>query len=86
MVNNTPHKGSEFNNVSETWDQNERKRNSRNGPNNDTGADETAPAAGLEQVIRREATEYDRENPEERTLSGERATSNDDIDADDSGE
>ena len=86
MTNETPHKGSEFNNVSETWDQNEKRRNSGNAPNNDNAADETAPAGGLEQVIRQEATEYDRENPEDRILSGDRATTNDAIDADDSGE
>jgi hypothetical protein len=85
MANNT-HKGSEFNNVSETWDQNERKRNNGNGPADDNAANETAPAGGLEQVIRREATEYDTESAEDRLLGGNRATFNDATDANDSGE
>lgn len=82
---NTTHKGSEFNNISETWDQNEKRRNSGSAPANDA-FDETAPAAGLEQVIKQEAAEYDTENKEDQLLSGDRATLNDNVDADDSGE
>jgi len=73
------HKGSELNNVRETWDQNERQRAGTNQPaNGDNAEEDAAPATGLDEIIRQEALEYDNENKENRTLPGERATVNDD--------
>ncbi len=77
------HKGTELNNVSETWDQNERMRNSGNADSteNTTGS-ETTGGNNLEQVIKEEAAEYDNDNKENRLLGGDRASVNDDaIDA-----
>jgi hypothetical protein len=65
------HKGTELNNVKETWDQNEKQgdkdKNSSTGLNKD-----------LQQTISQEAEEYDNVNKEERTLGGERGSVNDD--------
>ncbi len=73
------HKGSEFKNVTETWDQNERQRASGNtGPTEGNTTDEAPPATELEQIIRQEASEYDNDNKENRVLGGDRATVNDD--------
>ena len=69
------HKGNELRNVSETWDENERRRQSGNAPGREG---EAAPAGNnLDQVIREEAAEYDNANKEERLLDGERATVSD---------
>lgn len=84
MANGT-HKGSEFKNVTETWDENERKRAAAPG-GEEINSNDAAPGNDLEQVIRQEAAEYDNENKESQLLSGDRATLNDDVDADDSGE
>ena len=72
------HKGSEFQNINETWDQNERNRAQGNAPgleenvsNPNTGQED------LDQVIREEAVEYDRTNKEEKLLGGDRASLND---------
>ena len=70
------HKGTELNNVSETWDQNERDRPRSDAGN--TGDDATTTGSGLEQVIKEEASEYDNANKDERGLGGERASVNDD--------
>jgi hypothetical protein len=70
------YKGSEYNNINETWDQNERKREKGNAPGTD-GAISSKRENDLEKVIREEATEYDNVNKEERILGGERATIND---------
>ena len=71
------HKGTELNNVNETWRQNERGEGS-DAP----GAANASPAAGvtddLQQTIREEAAEYDSADKDERLLSGERATVRDD--------
>ena len=70
-----PHKGSELNNVSETWKENERKR--QQGEDNDlSGAPGRADTVSndLQQTIHEEAAEYDRANKEDRLLDGERAT------------
>ena len=67
------HKGSELRNVSETWDENERKRESGNAPQ-EAGA---GLGEDLERVIKEEATAYDQENSEDKLLSGERASVND---------
>lgn len=60
------HKGKELNNVRETWEQNERS-------GADAGA-ATNVSNDLQETIREEAEEYDRANPDDRTLDGERAT------------
>lgn len=71
------HKGTELNNVKETWNQNEQNRQ-----NNQRGSDDAQSATGagngLQELIEKEATEYDNANKDERTLTGERATVRDD--------
>lgn len=70
------HKGTKLSNVNETWNQNERERGMAPERIN---TDETAPTGNdLEQVIKEEAAEYDNASSEERLLSGNRATINDD--------
>ncbi|HZF65892.1 MAG TPA: hypothetical protein VEZ55_15460 [Chitinophagaceae bacterium] len=71
------HKGTELNNVSETWEQNERLRNSAGEPASRSG-EESTPRTELDEVIKKEAVEYDNENKETRLLSGDRASLNDD--------
>ena len=76
-------KGTGLRNVSETWDENERRRSSGDAPSPDDAAG-TATGAGndLERLVKEEAAEYDHANKENRTLGGDRATVNDDPDAD----
>lgn len=62
------HKGTELNNIRETWEQNERQH--VNSP--------SAPANDLDRLVEKEAAEYDEANKEERLLGGERATISDD--------
>lgn len=76
------HKGTELNNVSETWDQNERLRPAGATGNAGTGGSDALPANDLERVIREEATEYDNDNKEDRLLGGDRASVNDDTPGD----
>ena len=64
------HKGTELNNVRETWNQNEREHENTGAP---SSTDEN-----LERIIEEEASEYDTANKEERLLSGDRATVDDD--------
>jgi hypothetical protein len=73
------HKGSEFNNIQETWNQNERN----NADSNATNQPVSAPASNtgredLDRLIEEEATEYDTTNKEDQLLSGDRASVNDD--------
>ena len=71
-------KGSELSNISETWDENERKRASGDAAGSESNSPETTPAGNnLEQVIKEEAAEYDNTNKEDRVLGGDRATLND---------
>ena len=75
-MENNMHKGTELNNIKETWDQNERARAAGGGMN-----DMDAPAGtseDLQRVIREEAAAYDNGNMEDRTLGGDRATVRDD--------
>ncbi|RYY86027.1 MAG: hypothetical protein EOO15_15530 [Chitinophagaceae bacterium] len=67
------HKGTELNNVKETWQENERNpdRGVQPEPARNTSADE------LQQTISREAESYDRGNKEDQLLGGDRATLND---------
>ena len=77
-MESSTHKGSELNNVSETWDQNERIREKGNSTGTEGNTlDEQAPENELEQLIKQEASEYDNENKENRILGGDRATVND---------
>ena len=76
-MESSTHKGSELNNVSETWDKNERLREKRNSETEGNTLDEQAPENELEQLIKQEASEYDNENKENRILGGDRATVND---------
>lgn len=67
------HKGTELNNVNETWNENEKRR--------EQGEDRGAASMvdrDLQKTIQDEAAEYDRANKEDRLLDGERATLNDD--------
>jgi len=64
------HKGTELNNVRETWEQNEKE-------NEKTNSSSTTDK-NLERTIKEEASEYDHANKEERTLGGERACVSDD--------
>lgn len=63
------HKGSEFNNIRETWKENEKQQVNTNAPST---TDEN-----LERVIKEESSDYDNANKEERLLSGDRASVND---------
>jgi hypothetical protein len=65
----TTQKGSELNNVRETWDRNER---------NSGGKPEGSPSTDLDQTIKEEAAEYDNSTHESRILGGDRATVSDD--------
>jgi hypothetical protein len=72
-------KKTELGNVNETWNQNERNRESGNTPGTGTPAsDDPVPDNELGRTIKKEASEYDNANKTERTLGGERATVNDD--------
>lgn len=63
------HRGTELNNVKETWRQNEKERLNANhsSPGGET----------LDRTIKKEASEYDRADKEERLLGGDRASVND---------
>jgi hypothetical protein len=63
------HKGTELNNVKETWDENEKKQVNTPGPST---TDEN-----LDRVIKEESSEYDSANKEERLLTGDRGSVND---------
>lgn len=63
------HKGTELNNVKETWEQNERSQNA---------GEPATPGEDLQRTIEKEAKEYDDANKEERILGGERASIDDD--------
>lgn len=64
------HKGTELNNVRETWEQNEKEN-----VNTDSSA---TTGENLERIIEEEASEYENANKEERLLDGDRASVNDD--------
>lgn len=69
-------KGSELNNVQETWDRNEKALQANGGEALPEPA--TDATTDIEKLIKKEAGEYDQINKEERTLGGDRATINDD--------
>ena len=60
------HKGTELNNVKETWNQNEKEHSNASAP--------STTNESLDRVIEEEASEYDRADKEERLLSGDRAS------------
>jgi hypothetical protein len=60
------HKGTELNNVKETWNENEKKQVNTTGPS--TGNER------LDRVIKEESAEYDSANKEERLLTGDRGS------------
>ena len=61
----------EYNNVSETWNENEAQRSENAAA--DLGEAETAND-DLQETIEEEAAEYDKANKEDRLLDGDRAT------------
>ena len=71
-------KGSDLNNVNETWNRNERLRQQ-----GEAAPGENAPAGAsgvpddLTRTIQREAAEYDNANKDDRLLDGDRATVSD---------
>ena len=73
-MSNNIHKGTELNNVKETWRQNEKEQSEKeqSNTNNPSSAGET-----LDRTIKKEASEYDRADKEERLLTGDRASVND---------
>ena len=74
-MENTHHKGSELNNVQETWNQNEKNlRDEQAAGSEDNLLQHVPPASELDKIISAEASDYDHANKEDRLLSGERAT------------
>ncbi len=72
-------KGSEFHNIGETWDKNERNRERGSAyGREDEDKRETTISNDLDQTIQEEAEEYDHENKENKVMGGERASVNDD--------
>lgn len=63
------HKGTELNNVRETWDRNEKEHEETSEPATENKK--------LEPVIDSEAREYENANKEDRLLGGNRASVND---------
>ena len=64
------HKGTELNNVNETWDRTEQLRNK-----GIADADHRAGTTdNLDRTIKEEAAEYDTAGKEDRLLDGDRAT------------
>ena len=74
------HTGSEFHNIGETWDQNERNRTGDENPVRKRDESATTISNDLDRTIKEEADEYDHENNEDRVMGGERASVNDDPD------
>ena len=77
-MKNNIHKGSELNNIKETWDQNEKDLQNQDP----TRIEEYSPEAintpdDFEQLVKKEADEYDHMDKEEKLLTGERASLND---------
>jgi len=75
-MENNHHKSTELNNVQETWNENEKRREDGSEAAGNT-PQETAPATTLDKLIQQEAQEYDDDNKENRLLGGDRASVND---------
>ena len=71
-----PHKGTELNNIKETWEQNERARNNAAGSERPPSGPSTV-STDLQDTIKEEAAEYDNANKGDRLLGGDRASVND---------
>lgn len=77
-MENGTHKGSEFKNIIETWEENERRKEKEGLSGTEgTATTEASTGSDLDQLIKQEAAEYDNENKENRVLTGDRATIND---------
>ncbi|RYZ56081.1 MAG: hypothetical protein EOO14_12635 [Chitinophagaceae bacterium] len=72
----TPHRGSEHNNIRETWERNEAERAAAAGTGRQGTANRSADR-DLEETIKEEAAEYDNASKEDRLLEGDRASVND---------
>lgn len=71
-------KGTELNNVNETWKRNERLRQQGEAaPQDNAPAGSAGVPDDLTRTIQREAAEYDNANKEDRLLDGNRATVSD---------
>lgn len=72
-------KGSDYRNVGETWDKNERERegSSRSG-REDAATGGKSKENDLERAVRESAEEYDDGNLDDKVMGGERASVNDD--------
>lgn len=68
-MSNNIHKGTELNNVKETWRQNEKEQSNT--------SNSSSSGEPLDRTIKKEASEYDRADKEERLLRGDRASVND---------
>ena len=75
----TPHRGSEHNNIRETWERNEAERDQSSIPGRQ-GTANTSADRDLEETIKEEAAEYDNASKEDRLLDGDRASVNDTTD------
>jgi hypothetical protein len=76
-------KGTELNNIRETWDQNERNlQDDKSSGSEDTGTSAATGNEDLNQIIKEEAKQYDNENKLHNTLDGERASISDDVSKD----
>jgi hypothetical protein len=62
------HKGTELNNVRETWNENERRTGG------DPNAEPVADNESLNEIVKEEAADYDQRNKEDQLLSGDRAS------------
>ena len=70
------HKGTELNNVKETWQQNERSKEAGSINGNEDAADQSTVSDEVKQAIKEEAAEYDNANKADRIMDGDRATIN----------
>jgi hypothetical protein len=71
------HKGTELNNINETWNENERNRQNENTGGGTGPASTEVPTTDLDRIVKEEASEYDNANKEDRILGGDRATVSD---------
>ena len=81
------HKGSAFNNLSDTQKNNHSKRNSDDASHTRNTTESGAmPESDFEELVRQRAAGNDNEAKENQLLNGDRATTSENVDADDSGE
>ncbi|HEY1021021.1 MAG TPA: hypothetical protein VGE06_01855 [Flavisolibacter sp.] len=71
------HKGTELNNVRETWQQNEQNRQNENAPQRINTGNSSHLDEDLQKDIQEGAAEYDRADKDDRLLGGDRASVND---------